>query len=89
VATPMTTLRYTGNGHGCRAPITTMARALFTGARWRETMPGLKNFYMAGQWAGVGAVPPVAAMDRDVVRSICRTAQRTFMTCLNIDASIT
>src|SRR5262245_65888482 len=30
VATPMTTLRYTGNGHGYRSPIAAMAPALFT-----------------------------------------------------------
>lgn len=80
VATPMTTLRFTGNGHGYRAPVTAMARALFTGRRLSQTLPGLREFYMVGQWAGIGGVPPVAAMGRDVVRAICRSAHRTFTT---------
>jgi phytoene dehydrogenase-like protein len=80
VATPMTTLHFTGNGHGYRAPITAMARALFTGRRLSQTLPGLGNFYMVGQWAGVAGVPIVAAMGRDVVRAICRADHRTFVT---------
>jgi hypothetical protein len=78
VATPMTTLRFTGNGHGYRSPITTMALALFTGRRLSQTLPGLANFYMVGQWAGVAGVPLVAAMGRDVVRAVCRSDKRPF-----------
>jgi hypothetical protein len=80
VATPMTTLRFTGNGHGFRSPVTAMARALFTGRRLSQTLPGLENFYMVGQWAGVAGVPLVAAMGRDVVRAICRRDRRPFTT---------
>jgi phytoene dehydrogenase-like protein len=78
VATPMTTWRFTGNGHGYHAPVTTMARALFTGRRLSQTLPGLKRFYMVGQWAGVAGVPTAAAMGRDVVRAMCRNDRRTF-----------
>jgi phytoene dehydrogenase-like protein len=49
VATPMTTLRFTGNGHGYLSPIAAMALALFTGRRLSQTLPGLDNFYMVGQ----------------------------------------
>lgn len=80
VATPMTTLHFTGNGHGYRLPISAMARALFTGRRLSQTLPGLAGFYMVGQWAGVPGVPPVAAMGRDVIRSICRSDGRPFVT---------
>ena len=80
VATPMTTLRFTGNGHGYRSPITGMVRALFTGRRLSQTLPGLASFYMVGQWAGVPGVPMVAAMGRDVVRAICRSDRRAFRT---------
>jgi phytoene dehydrogenase-like protein len=80
VATPITTLRYTGNGHGYRSPITAMVRALFTGRRLSQTLPGLDSFYMVGQWAGVAGVPMVAGMGRDVVRAICRADGRTFTT---------
>jgi phytoene dehydrogenase-like protein len=78
VATPMTTLRFTGNGHGYRSPIAALALALFTGRRLSQTLPELANFYMVGQWAGVAGVPLVAAMGRDVVRAICRSDRRTF-----------
>jgi phytoene dehydrogenase-like protein len=78
VATPITTLRFTGNGHGYRSPITAMARALFTGRRLSQTLPGLENFFMVGQWAGIAGVPLVAAMGRDVVRAICRQDGRSF-----------
>jgi phytoene dehydrogenase-like protein len=72
VATPMTMLRFTGNGHGYRAPPTAMVRALLTGYRLSQTLPGLENFFMVGQWAGTGGVPLVAAMGRDGAHAICR-----------------
>jgi phytoene dehydrogenase-like protein len=78
VATPMTTLHFTGNGHGYRSPVSAMALALFTGRRLSRTLPGLDNFYMVGQWAGIAGVPMVAAMGRDVVRAICRRDRRAF-----------
>ncbi len=76
----MTTLHFTGNGHGYRSPITAMARALFTGRRLSQTLPELGNFFMVGQWAGIAGVPLVAAMGRDVARAICRKDQRAFVT---------
>ena len=78
VATPITTLRITGNGHGYRSPASAMPRTLFTGWRLSQTLPGLRNFYMVGQWAGIGGVPMVAAMGRDVARAICRHDRRIF-----------
>lgn len=85
VATPMTTEHFTANGHGYRAPISAIALALFTGRRLSKTLPGLGHFYMVGQWAGVGGVPVVAAMGRDVVRDICRRDGRNF-TALQADS---
>ena len=78
VATPMTTLRFTGNGHGYRSPVTAMVRALFTGRRLSQTLPGLGNFYMVGQWAGVAACrwsPPWAATS--CARSAAATGARS------------
>lgn len=80
VATPMTTLRFTGNGHGFRMPMARMMLTLLTGRRLSQTLPGLGNFYMVGQWAGVPGVPVVAAMGRDVARAICRRDGRPFLT---------
>jgi phytoene dehydrogenase-like protein len=76
VATPVTTFRHTGNARGFRAPPTRMLRALFTGRRLSQTLPGLRNFYMVGQWAGLPGVSMVAAMGRDVARAICRDIGR-------------
>lgn len=80
VATPMTTLHFTGNGCGYRLPVSAMARALLTGRRLSQTLPGLASFYMVGQWAGVPGVPLVAAMGRDVARAICENDGRPFAT---------
>lgn len=80
VATPISTKRFTGNGHGYKANINGMLLALFAGKRLSQTLPGLRDFYMAGQWAGVPGVPMVAAMGRDVVRLICRRDGRPFRT---------
>jgi len=80
VATPMTTLRFTGNGTAYRGSIGAMAMALLTGRRLSQTLPGLAGFYMVGQWAGVGGVSSVAAMGRDVARAICRADGKTFTT---------
>jgi phytoene dehydrogenase-like protein len=48
--------------------------------RMSQILPGLGNFYMVGQWAGLPGIPTVAAMGRDVVRAICRSDRRTFWT---------
>jgi hypothetical protein len=45
-----------------------------------RTLPGLKNFYMVGQWAGAPGVPMVAAMGRELVREICKRDGRKFVT---------
>lgn len=82
VATPITTLRFTGNGHGYKADITNMISALFAGRKLSQTLPGLADFYMVGQWAGTPGVPTVAAQGRDVVRLICRRDGRRFETTL-------
>jgi phytoene dehydrogenase-like protein len=78
VATPMTTFRYTGNGRGYAFSMPQMALGLFTGRIARRTLPGLANFYMVGQWAGLPGVPLAAAQGRQLVRAICRRDGRPF-----------
>lgn len=80
VATPITTWRITGNGQGYAASVDSMMMALLAGRRRSMTLPGLRGFYMVGQWAGVPGVPMVAGMGRDVVRRICRRERRPFHT---------
>jgi phytoene dehydrogenase-like protein len=72
VATPITTKKFTANGHGYKAPLSRLMRSLFMHRSLSQTLPGLANFYMVGQWAGSPGVPLVAAMGRDVAQAICR-----------------
>ena len=53
VATPLTIERYTNNFHGLQAwfPKRGILRMLLSGIS--RTLPGLKNFYMAGQWSSM------------------------------------
>jgi len=82
VATPMTWERYTGNW-----------RASFEGwlittktfdMRISKTLPGLKNFYMAGQWVEPGGGVPTAAMSgRNVIQIICKRDKKPFVTTVS------
>jgi phytoene dehydrogenase-like protein len=85
VATPITTLNFTGNAHGYRSSIVDMILGLIFGRRLSETLPGLDGFYMVGQWAGAPGVSPAAAMGRDIVRRICRRDARRFVTFVPSD----
>jgi phytoene dehydrogenase-like protein len=79
VATPLTTERYTGNykgsiqGWGISQETTTKGM--------KRTLPGLENFYMAGQWAMVGGgLPGVAPSARDAIHVICHRDGKKFTT---------
>ncbi len=79
VATPLTYERYTGNWQG------SMEGWLITTATLRkkisDTLPGLKNFYMIGQWVHPGGgLPPAAKSGRDIVKKICQEDGRKFST---------
>ena len=78
VATPMTYENYTGNWQGSMEGwlITTQTMTM----RMSKTLPGLQNFYMAGQWVEPGGGVPTAAMSgRNVIRNICRRDKRPFV----------
>ena len=71
VATPATIIRYTGNWHG------SMEGWLMTPQTGIKTLPlvlpGLKDFYMAGQWISPGGGLPAGLMTgRMVSRRICK-----------------
>jgi phytoene dehydrogenase-like protein len=71
VATPATVIRYTGNWHG------SMEGWLMTPATGIRplpcVLPGLKGFYMVGQWISPGGGLPSGLMTaRAVSRKICR-----------------
>ena len=45
-----------------------------------DTLPGLKNFYMAGMWALPAGLPVGAVTGRWVVQKLCRRDRREFRT---------
>jgi len=78
VATPMTFERYTGNWQGTYEGwlITTKNLSM----RMSKTLPGLANFYMAGQWVQPGGGLPTGVMTgRHVTQIICKQDKRTFI----------
>ncbi len=79
VATPMTWVRYTGNWRGSYEGWMFNAEA-FTSSM-RKTLPGLDNFYMAGQWVNPGGGMPTAAMSGShTIQYICKRDNRKFVT---------
>ncbi len=82
VATPMSYERYTGNWRGATTgwlltPDT--MKLMLMGVN--QTLPGLANFYMAGQWVEPGGSVPLAAMSgRKAVQLICHDEGKPFET---------
>ncbi|MFO7952895.1 MAG: NAD(P)/FAD-dependent oxidoreductase [Bacillota bacterium] len=78
LATPITWERYTGNWRGSYegwmfdsdfSPLSSM----------RKTLPGLKNFFMAGQWVNPGGGIPTAVMSGNhTIQMICKEDKKSF-----------
>jgi len=83
VATPITFERYTGNWKGSALGWDCTTETFFM--PMSKTLPGLENFYMAGQWVEPGGgVPMVAASGRNVIQLICKRDKKPFVTRLPI-----
>jgi phytoene dehydrogenase-like protein len=82
VATPLTFERYTGNRNGCfEGWLITPENSGVMMKPMQQSIPGLENFYMCGQWVEPGGGLPTAVMSgRRVVKSICREDKRKFKT---------
>ena len=79
VATPATYVRYTDNWKG--ATMGWVATISNFGKNLPKTLPGLENFYMAGQWISPGGGVPVALKTaRDVIQIICKKDRKRFRT---------
>ena len=79
VATPITWERYTGNWRASFEGWLTTTKTF--GMRMGKTLPGLKNFYMAGQWVEPGGgVPSAAISGRNVIQIICKQDKKPFAT---------
>ena len=82
VATPMTYERYTGNWQGSMEGwlITTETMSMTMGKGMDKTLPGLEDFYMAGQWVEPGGgLPPAATSGRDAIQMICKRDGQRFV----------
>ena len=79
IATPHTTWRFTLNNEGAFMGWAPTPRALRT--MFRKTLPGLDNFYMAGQWVVPGGgVPPCFYSARHVIQILCARDGKKFST---------
>jgi phytoene desaturase len=76
VATPYTTWRYTLNRHGAWGGWLMTADNIMEQIERR--LPGLKNFYMAGQWVMSGGVQPSLYSGRHAIQLVCRDEKRAF-----------
>lgn len=77
VATPLTWVRYTGNWRGSFEGWQETTQTLRM--RMSQSLPGLRNFYMAGQWVQPGgSLPAVAMSGRNAIQIICRKDRKTF-----------
>jgi phytoene dehydrogenase-like protein len=84
VATPITWERYTGNWKGSFEgwlETTDTLRMRVARERMSKTLPGLKDFYMAGQWVEPGGSTPTSVMSgRNVTQIICKQDNKSFVT---------
>lgn len=83
VATPITYERYTANWRGAFAgwALTTRKMSMMMGRGMSKTLPGLRGFYMIGQWVEPGGnVELSAASGRDIIKDICGAAGKPFHT---------
>lgn len=77
ISTPATVIRYTANWKG------SLEGWLFTpemGLKpMKKMLPGLKNFYMAGQWVEpCGGLPPALTSARNITQVICKNNKKKF-----------
>lgn len=82
IATPLTFERYTGNWKGTfEGWLITPENAFVLMKPMSQLLPGLKNFYMCGQWVEPGGGLPTAIMSgRRLIKTLCREDQRKFLT---------
>lgn len=70
VATPLTTIRYTGNWQGALGFMVTPATAEELMLKPHYTLEGLDGFYQAGQWVRGLGVPLAAQSGKEIVTRI-------------------
>jgi phytoene dehydrogenase-like protein len=80
VATPVTFERYTGNWKGSfEGWLITPGNSGVLMKPMKQTLSGLKNFYMCGQWVEPGGGLPTSVMSAHrLIRAICREDNKKF-----------
>ncbi|HEX2976071.1 MAG TPA: NAD(P)/FAD-dependent oxidoreductase [Bacteroidales bacterium] len=77
VATPITDVKYTGVWKGSYEGFMPSSKNLMDNIS--PFIPGLKNFYMAGQWLFPGGgLPPAAQSGKWAIQYICREQKKKF-----------
>ncbi|MFW5775526.1 MAG: phytoene desaturase family protein [Chitinivibrionales bacterium] len=77
IATPATYIRYTNNWKGSYQGWAPTPSNI--GLNIPKTLPGLKNFYITGQWiATPGGLPRVIALGKHITKIICRDDHKKF-----------
>ena len=81
-ATPLSYERYTGNWQGASTGWLLTRETMMSMIQGMEkTLPGLDNFYLAGQWVEPGGSVPIVAMSgRNAIQMICHDDGRPFVT---------
>jgi len=78
VATPRTDVRYTGVKNGAYEGFMPSKENMMKSLKMQ--LPGLQNFYMAGQWLFPGGgLPPSAQTGKWVVQLICKKEKQVFI----------
>ncbi len=81
VSTPLTVERFTGNFHGFQPWSEPGASPLAMFGGGIRTLPGLRNFYLAGQWAQLMfGISTVAVSGRKLIETLCRHDGQKFVT---------
>jgi phytoene dehydrogenase-like protein len=85
VATPLTFERYTGNWKGSfEGWLITPDNAHTLMKPMKQTLPGLRNFYMCGQWVEPGGGLPTGVMSaRRLMKALCKADGKKFRTTVN------
>jgi phytoene dehydrogenase-like protein len=77
VATPLTTVKYTGVWKGAYEGF--MPAPGNISVTLKNALPGLNNFYMAGQWLYPGGgLPPSVSSGKKAIIQICKSERKSF-----------
>jgi phytoene dehydrogenase-like protein len=85
IATPVTFERYTGNWKGSfEGWLITPGNSRVLLRPMSQSLPGLNDFYMCGQWVEPGGGLPTGIMSgRRLVKRLCKEANRKFRTTVD------